>query len=409
MGLEVSEGTIVAFHVAVGASVAEGDPLVEVETDKALTDVVAPRDGIVIGLDADVGDTVAVGGTLVRLGDHADESAADATPAAGEPAPVAAAESAPAAAAEPAAAPAAAAGAPDGATGAHRIRAAPVARRAASRLGVALEAVAGTGPRGRITLGDVERAAEEGSNGAAAAQAPATAAAPGGERREPMSATRRAIARRMTESQQIPQFGLGREIDATWLLAEKRRLTDAGAVKVSVNDLLIQALAEAVVRNPGLAVSYAPDPDGGHPQLLRRDDVDVGLAVATDRGLLVPVIRRAHERPLTELVLERSRLVEAARSGRIDLAEMTGATVSLSSLAAFGVDRFGAMLNPGESAILAVGRAVDRVVPRDRGFAVVPMVALTLTVDHRVVDGATGGHALADLADLLEGAMTWRP
>ncbi|MDX6655954.1 MAG: hypothetical protein QOH62_747, partial [Solirubrobacteraceae bacterium] len=202
MGLEVSEGTIVAFHVAVGASVAEGDPLVEVETDKALTDVVAPRDGIVIGLDADVGDTVAVGGTLVRLGDHADESAADATPAAGEPAPVAAAESAPAAAAEPAAAPAAAAGAPDGATGAHRIRAAPVARRAASRLGVALEAVAGTGPRGRITLADVELAAAEGSNGA-------------GERREAMSATRRAIARRMTESQQVPQFGLAREIDAT--------------------------------------------------------------------------------------------------------------------------------------------------------------------------------------------------
>ena len=396
MGLEVSEGTIVAFHIDVGARVAEGDPLVEVETDKALTDVVAPRDGIVLGLDAEVGDTVVVGATIVRLGDHAGDGAPDATPAAGEPAPVPVAESAPAARTEPAAAPAALASAPNGA---HRIRAAPVARRAASRLGVALEAVAGTGPRGRITLGDVELAAERSSNGTA----------DGGERREPMTATRRAIARRMTSSQQIPQFGLGREIDATWLLAEKRRLSDAGPMKVSVNDLLIQALAEAVVRNPGLGVAYAPDPDGGHPQLLRRDGVDVGLAVATDRGLLVPVIRRAHERPLAELVLERSRLVDAARSGRIDLAEMTGATVSLSSLAAFGVDRFNAMLNPGESAILAVGRAVDRVVPRDRGFAVVPMLALTLTVDHRVVDGAMGGRALSDLADLLEGAMTWRP
>jgi pyruvate dehydrogenase E2 component (dihydrolipoamide acetyltransferase) len=369
MGLEVSEGTIVAFHVEVGAHVAEGDPLVELETDKAITDVVAPRDGIVVGLDAEVGDTVAVGATLLRLGDHADDDAA----------------AAPAAAA-PAAAP----------NGGERIRAAPVARRAAGKLGVTLEAVAGTGPRGRITLADVELAAAEGSNGA-------------GERREPMSATRRAIARRMTESQQVPQFGLTREIDATWLLAEKRRLADAGPARVSVNDLLIQALAEAVVRNPGLAVAYAPDPDGGDPQLLRRDGVDVGLAVATDRGLLVPVIRRAHERPLAELVAERSRLVAAARSGRIDLAEMTGATVSLSSLAAFGVERFNAMLNPGESAILAVGRAVDRVVPRDRGVAVVPMVALTLTVDHRVVDGATGGHALADLAGLLEGGMTWRP
>jgi pyruvate dehydrogenase E2 component (dihydrolipoamide acetyltransferase) len=224
-----------------------------------------------------------------------------------------------------------------------------------------------------------------------------------------MTATRRAIARRMTESQQIPQFGLHREIDATWLLAEKRRLSAAGPVKVSVNDLLVQALAEAVVRNPGLAVAYAPGADGGHPQLLHREGVDVGLAVATERGLLVPVIRQAHERALAELVLERSRLVEAARDGRLGLAEMSGATISLSSLAAFGVDRFGAMLNPGESAILAVGRTVDRVVPRDRGFAVVPMVALTLTVDHRVVDGATGGRALADLAELLEGGMTWRP
>jgi pyruvate dehydrogenase E2 component (dihydrolipoamide acetyltransferase) len=287
-----------------------------------------------------------------------------------------------------------------GATGAHRIRAAPVARRAAGRLGVALEAVTGTGPRGRITLGDVERAAGDASNGAAAGD---------GGRLEPMTATRRAIARRMTESQQIPQFALAREIDATWLLAEKQRLSDAGPMKVSVNDLLVQALAETVVRHPDLALAYAPDPDGGHPQVRRRDGADIGLAVATDRGLLVPVIRRAHERSLAELVLERARLVDAARSGRIDLAEMTGATVSLSSLAAFGVDGFGAMLNPGESAILAVGRAVDRVVPRDRGLAVVPTIALTLTVDHRVVDGATGGRALGELADLLEGGMTWRP
>ena len=393
MGLEVSEGTVVAFHVEVGARVAEGDPLVEVETDKALTDVVAPRDGIVIGFDAGVGDTVAVGATLVRLGDQAGETASGATTAAGEPAQTTAATSAPVAVAEPAAAPAAVAA---NSTGAHRIRAAPVARRAAGRLGVALESVTGTGPRGRITLSDVERAAGEGSNGAPPAA-------------QPMSATRRAIARRMTESQQIPQFALSREIDATWLLAEKRRLSDAGPVKISVNDLLVQALAEAVTRHPDLGTSFAPASDGGHPQVLRRDGVDVGLAVATDRGLLVPVIRRAHERPLAELVLERSRLVEAARSGRIDLAEMSGATVSLSSLAAFGVDSFNAMLNPGESAILAVGRAVDRVVPRERGLAVLPMIALTLTVDHRVVDGATGGRALAELAELLEGGMTWRP
>jgi pyruvate dehydrogenase E2 component (dihydrolipoamide acetyltransferase) len=395
MGLEVAEGTVVALHAPVGATVAEGDPLVEVETDKALTDIVAPRDGVVVAYSVEVGDTVPVGATLLRLGDDADDL---------EP-------TADAAAPEPVAAPAtvavgngAAPAAPDNAParGAQRIRAAPVARRAAAHLGVALEQVAGSGPRGRVTLGDVERAARERSAGEPPAPAPS------GERLEPMSATRRAIARRMTESQQIPQFSLEREIDATWLLAEKTRIAAETPVKVGVNDLLLQALAEAVVRTLDLATSFVPAADGGQPQVLRREGVDIGLAVATDRGLLVPVVRRAHERGLGELALERVRLTEAARSGRLDLAEMSGATVSLSSLASFGVDRFTAMLNPGESAILAVGRSVERVVPRERGVAIVPVLSLTLTLDHRVVDGATGAHALAGLADLLEGAMVWR-
>jgi pyruvate dehydrogenase E2 component (dihydrolipoamide acetyltransferase) len=392
MGLEVVEGTVVTLHVEVGAAVAEGDPLVEVETDKALTDVVAPRDGIVVGYAVEVGATVGVGATLLRLGDHAEDGEAPAEAAALEP--VAAAVGGDGASA--------AAPAETAAGGTHRIRAAPVARRAAAHLGVALDGVAGTGPRGRITLDDVERAARERS----AAPLPPPAAP--GERLEPMSATRRVIARRMTESQQIPQFALERDIDATWLLEQKRRIAAETPVRVGVNDLLLQALAEVVVRTPDLASAYVPAADRGHPQVLRRDGVDVGLAVATERGLLVPVVRRAHERTLGELALERVRLTEAARSGRLDLAEMSGATVSLSSLASFGVDRFTAMLNPGESAILAVGRSVDRVVPRERGVAIVPVLSLTLTLDHRVVDGATGAKALAELAELLEGAMAWR-
>jgi len=396
MGLEVVEGTIVSFHVAVGARVCEGDPLVEVETDKAITDVVAPRDGVVVALVAQEGDTVPVGASLVQLGEHADDREGAAEPPAPAPAPVAAAAPAANGAATALLEPT------PPAKGAHQIRAAPVARRAAEQLGVALEAITGTGPRGRITLADVKRAAADG--------APETAAEPPAQdgRLEPMTATRRAIARRMTESQQIPQFTLDREIDATWLLAEKQRLSAAGPLKVSVNDLLVQALAQIVLRHPSLATAFVPGQEDGHPQLRRHPGADVGLAVATDRGLLVPVIRRAHERPLSELVLERARLVEAARSGRIDLAELTGATISLSSLAAFGIDRFNAMLNPGESAILAVGRAVDRVVARDRGLAVIPSLTLSLTVDHRVLDGAIGARALTDLAELLEGRMEWR-
>jgi pyruvate dehydrogenase E2 component (dihydrolipoamide acetyltransferase) len=399
-GLEVTEGTVTAVHVAVGDAVSEGDPLLEVETDKALSDVVAPRDGVVVALDAQVGDTLPVGAVLVRLADGAGEApAADpAEGAAADPAEGAAADPAEAAAAAAAAAPATAvqarrgtgSAAPPASAGPNgRLRAAPVARRAAARHGIALETVRGTGPRGRITLADVERAVGQ-----------ARAAAGAVER---MSPTRRVIARRMTASQAIPQYSLDRDVDATWLLAEKERLAAASPVAPGVNDLLLQALAETVRRHPALAEQFV-EPDG----VRRRDGAAIGLAVATDRGLLVPVIRAVHRRTLAELVAERRRLVEAARAGRLAREEMEGATITLSSLASFGVDRFAAMLNPGEAAILAVGRTTDRVVPRGRGLAVVPAMTLTLTLDHRVVDGAVGAAALADLAALLEGEMTWR-
>jgi pyruvate dehydrogenase E2 component (dihydrolipoamide acetyltransferase) len=229
-----------------------------------------------------------------------------------------------------------------------------------------------------------------------------------------MSVMRRAVARRMTQSQLIPQFSLERDIDASWLLGEKDRLTAArqgagGPAVPGLNDLLLQAMAEMVLRHPDLGLSFVEGQDGEAPRLRRRDGVDVGLAVATARGLLVPVIRGLHERPLAEVAAERTRLVGLARSGRLALEEMGGAALTLSSLASFGVDRFRAMVNPGESCILAVGRVVDRAVPRGRGIDVVPTLSLTLTVDHRVADGAVAAAALAELASLLEGRMTWRP
>jgi pyruvate dehydrogenase E2 component (dihydrolipoamide acetyltransferase) len=378
LGLEVTEGTVAAIHVAIGARVAEGDPLLELETDKALTDVVAPRAAVVRSVDVQIGDTVAIGATLVVLADELEEAMVAAT-SGSEPLRSA---------------------------GDARVRAAPVARRAAVQLGVALGDVPGTGPRGRITLKDVERAA-----GAQLTNGTPRTRDGGAERDrlEPLSSTRRAVARRMTTSQQIPQFALSREIDAGWLLGEKQRVSADGDAKVSINDLLVQSLAETVLRHPDLALSYVqPNAGEEHAQYRRRDTVDVGLAVATRRGLLVPVLRHAHDSPLHELASERVRLVGAARSGRLSLQEMTGATITLSSLASFGVDAFAAMLNPGESAILAVGRTLDRVVARGRGLAIVPTMSLTLTIDHRVMDGASGGAALSELAELLEGGMTWR-
>jgi pyruvate dehydrogenase E2 component (dihydrolipoamide acetyltransferase) len=365
MGLEVSEGLVTAVLVAPGDTVAEGDTVVEVETDKAIAEVPAPRDGVVTSIAVEVGDTVPVGAPLVQIGDDVEGA--------------------------------------NGANGAYRRRAAPIARRAAARFGIALEDVAGTGPGGRITLDDVERVAGESESAAAV-----PVGASSGERLEPLSTTRQTIARRLTESQLVPQYTLTREIDATWMMAEKARLSAEGPAKVGVLDLLVQTTAEALARHPQLAASFVPAADGQPPMHRHPDGIDLGLAVATERGLLAPVIRRAHELALPELALERTRLIEAARSGRLGPADMAGAAATLSSLGTFGVDSFKAMLNPGESTILAVGRTVEKVVPSDRGLAVVPTLSLTFTLDHRVVDGAAGGLALSELAELLEGGMQWR-
>ncbi|HEX2392822.1 MAG TPA: dihydrolipoamide acetyltransferase family protein [Solirubrobacterales bacterium] len=380
MGLEVSEGTVTAVLVAVGDTVSAGDTVVEVETDKAIAEVAAPESGEISAVLVTVGETVSVGAPMVRIGAP---SPSQASPGSVPSRPEQDGAATPAAAGE-------------SANGARRLRAAPIARRAAAKHGLALESIGGSGPAGRITLGDVERAARE--------RAPADPAG----RLESLSATRQSIARRLTESQLIPQYQLSRDIDASWLLAEKRRLTDAGPAKVGVVDLLLQGLAETLVRHPLLAASFIPAYGGAPPQLRRPESIDLGLAVATERGLLVPVLRAVEEMRLADLVLERARLVELARAGRLGAAEMGGSVATLSSLGSFGVDRFNAMLNPGESAILAVGRTVERAVPRERGIAVVPTLSLTFTFDHRVVDGATGAAALSELAGLLEGEMTWR-
>jgi pyruvate dehydrogenase E2 component (dihydrolipoamide acetyltransferase) len=379
LGLEVSEATVLEILVAVGDEVAADAPLVEMETDKANTEVLASRAGFVVALDVEVGQVVPVGAHVAAIGDRADELA-DLEPGA--------------ASASAASVDAGSARADGAASVAGRLRAAPVARRAAQRLGVVLADVPGTGPRGRITLRDVE---------SAAAASPETY-----DGLEPLTPLRRAIARRMTASQLIPQYQLERDVDATHLLRQKeaQAAIPGDGPAPGVNDLLMQAIAEMVVRNPALATVFA---DGPEPGLSRHEDVGVGLAVATDRGLVVPVLRAVHRRGLRELAGERQALVAAAREGRLTLDQMTGAAITLSNLASFGIDRFTAMLNPGESAIVAVGRVTERVVPRGRGLAVVPMLTLTSSFDHRTVDGAVGGAALADLAELLEGGMTWRP
>jgi pyruvate dehydrogenase E2 component (dihydrolipoamide acetyltransferase) len=404
MGLEVTEGTVVEILVAPGQSVAKDDPVMVLATDKADADIVAPVSGVVRSIGAAVGDTVEVGATLLLLSDTADEPLDQ-----GLLSEVAPSESP--AVSDLSTADRAGSTLPldfVAAIVSPRLRVAPVARRAALAHGIALEELAGTGPRGRITLSDVKRAIADRGD-AADRSVPSAPDEPSSDGLEVLSSMRRAIARRMTASQRdIPQFQLVREVDVTHMLAQKTAAAAAvtqGGVPPGVNDLLMQAIAEMLVRFPDLAAAYV---DSEAPALRRRDTVDIGLAVATDRGLLVPVIRCIHERTLREIAADRKRLVDAARAGTLGLQEMTGGVMTLSNLGSFGIDRFTAMVNPGESAIIAVGRVCDRVVPRGRGTAVLPFLTVTLSLDHRVVDGATGARALAELGDLLEGAMQWR-
>jgi pyruvate dehydrogenase E2 component (dihydrolipoamide acetyltransferase) len=467
MGLEVAEGVVLSLPVEVGQAVSEGDVIAEVETDKAIAEVAASRDGVITSIEVAVEDTVPIGTVLVRIGDSAEEiggapsapsgdaipatepadaeAAADAIAAGGPigepvasasgsgsasvapanggsaaaPAPVASAGgSTPANGSGSATAPVANGGSataiaptPEAPNGARKVRAAPIARRAAAANGIELSSVTGSGPSGRITLGDVEKAIAAGTSTQAPAKgAPAAippSAVPGGGRLEPLSATRQSIARRLSESQLVPSYTLTREIDAGWLLAEKSRITASGPVKVGVLDLLLLGLGETIKRHPQLAASFVPAKDGQPASLRHPEGIDLGVAVATDRGLLVPVVRGVEKMTVADLVIERSRVVDLTRNGRLGPADMGGAAATLSSLGTFGVDSFTAMLNPGESAILAAGRAVDRLIPKDRGIAVAPMISLTFTFDHRVVDGAVGGAALSELAELLEGGIEW--
>lgn len=396
LGLEVLEGTVTAFHCAKGDRVAKEQAVVELATDKVDTEVVAPCDGYVLALHANVGDTVTIGAVLLTLGDTPDDDGADlVTPATSPQQPLSESRRGVSQLAV-------------SQSGAHTIRAASVARRMARDLGIDVSVLTGTGPRGRITVADVQAAARR-------AEATLTATEYHGlspqqtlkadQRLEPLTRMRRTIARRMTASQrEIPQFSLERSIAAEHLFAFKESQVAAGR-RISLNDLLIQALADADKEHDLLRAAYV---DGEEPTLRRQDETHVGLAVATPRGLVVPVIRDPSRKTLQEIASERNRLVHAARTESLRLPELTGGTITLSNLGGFGIDRFTAMVNPGESAILAVGRTIEQLVPDGRGIRVRPELTLTMTFDHRVIDGAVGAAALRDLANLLEGDMKWR-
>ncbi|TMB72305.1 MAG: 2-oxo acid dehydrogenase subunit E2 [Chloroflexi bacterium] len=376
LGLTMDEGRVIAWHKKEGDRIAKGEILFEVETDKANMEIESPASGYVRRILLPVDASAPVATVIGLISDTADEP----LPSLSEVVPSAAKATPPVAAATPSVA--AMTPPSDG----ERVRSSPAARKRAQELGVDIASVRGTGPGGRINIEDVEAAA----GGPAAARA-----APGGngvpEKREPLSRMRRAVAEAMTRSvREAPQFSISRDVDMS--NADRRRKA-AGA---SYTDVIVSAAAKALRAHPRLRSRLDGD------ALVMTERIDVGIAIALDAGLIVPVVRDAETKGLAALKDERERLEAAVRSGHAPGDAFGGAAITVSNLGTLGVDRFTAIVNPPEAAILAVGRVADRVTAVGGTPTVRPIASLTLSVDHRVADGADAARYLADVVKELE-------
>jgi pyruvate dehydrogenase E2 component (dihydrolipoamide acetyltransferase) len=415
-GIEMQEGTVTAWHFAPGQSVAKGDALLDVETEKIVNSVEAPVSGVLRRIIGAPGEVRAVG-ELIGVFAGADVPEAEverfigsfvAADASFEPRTTTPQSAAPASTAAPAPATAGPAVADTDAEGDARVS--PIARRVAIELGVDLGQVRGTGRNGRISKQDVEAfAAARGataagaaaSAGAARAHDSTAASAPiAGETpavsRERLSATRATIARRLLESkQQIPHFRLCITVDAAPAVAHRAALRDRG-IAVSLNDLVVRACALALVQHRDLNARFEGD------EILRYRDADVCVAVATDAGLMTPVVRAANAKEVRQIAAETADLADKARTGRLAREDIAGGSFTVSNLGMHGVERFDAVINPPQVAILAVGAVRSAIVPIGGAPAVGQVMELTLSCDHRVVDGAVGAGFLATLRDLLE-------
>jgi pyruvate dehydrogenase E2 component (dihydrolipoamide acetyltransferase) len=393
LGQGMESGTIVKWLKAEGDQVEKGEPLYELDTDKVTQEVEAEASGVLLKItvaegEADVGTTIAV------IGEQGEDVSAIAA-AEEPPAPAAAEEpSAP----EPAPAePVAAVAAPAEGNGAGaRVKASPLARRIARERGIELGSLKGTGPEGRVVAEDVERAAA----GAPGAPTPTVTAAPPGEvKRVPLTSLRRTIARRLTEAWQAPAFQIAMSADMTRAQGLHDRLaeqTKEGESRPTVTDILTKACAAALMRHRAVNALWAEDAIELHPS------ANVGIAVAIEAGLVVPVIHQAERRTIAELAAARADIVTRARGNKLRQEDLDGGTFTISNLGMFGVDQFVAVLNPPQAAILAVGAIEPKAVPTKLGFEARPLMTMTLTCDHRALDGATAADFLRTVKAFLE-------
>ena len=413
----MEEGRLVTWSRKEGDVVKTGDVLAEVETDKAIMELVARADGVLLKLLVPEGTAAPVGTVLGVIGAAGEDISALTGGAASAAAPAA---SAPAAAKSPAAAPAAppapAAPAPAATTpsapaapGAPAAggfnRASPLARRLAGDAGLDIRAIAGSGPGGRIIKRDIEAAITAPAPASASpASAPARALAiPSGDgfRDIPLTQIRKTIAKRLAESiGPIPTFYLTAEYDLSKVMELRRAMAELGDdFKVSVNDVLLKAVATALAQHPEVNSHWLGD------RIRQHDRVHLGMAVATDDGLIVPVIFDAHLKRMKDLSREAKELAKKARERKLKPEEYTGSTFSVSNLGMFGIDQFTAIINPPECGILAIGTASEQVVVVDGAVGTRTVLRVTMSCDHRAIDGAVGARFMQTLRRMIENPL----
>jgi pyruvate dehydrogenase E2 component (dihydrolipoamide acetyltransferase) len=375
-------GKLVAWRKTEGERVAKGEPLLEIETDKAVLEIESPADGILAGVKARAGDVVAVGKIIAWIVGPG-ESPPSEVVLSGSPVP---------GVTEPKRAAAPAIPAPAAGTGA---QISPKARRLAKEHGVNITSLRGSGPGGEILASDVLAAAE--SRGSSSAIAPGV---------ETPSSIGRLMAERTTQSwTTVPHFFVVREIDAGALIEVRERMgsaiQQARGIKLTHTDFLVALIARVLVKHPRMNASW----NNGVIRL--HQEVNIGVAMAVDEGVVATVIHNADKADLGEIGVQRRDLTERARAGRLRPSDIAGATFTISNLGMYRVDAFSAIISPPQAAILAVGSIADRVVPIDGRPAIRPMMTLTLSCDHRVVDGARAAVFLNEVAEAVRQPENW--
>lgn len=393
LGLTMEEGTIARWLKQEGDTVSAGEAILEITTDKLTSEVESERDGVLLKIVAKEGEDIPVKGILGYIGE------------AGESVGASAAENAKPA--QPEAAPAPAMPSASG-----RVRISPLAKKTAAKLGVDYSGIAGSGPMGRIVQKDVIAAAE---NAKPAAPSPAPAPAPEkkaaaasalelmeGDEVVRLAGMRRVVAERMTKSaQEIPTVTQNVKVDVTRLMAFRKKVNEELGVRYSLNDYVIKATAKALKNNRHILVSI----DGGN--IIKRAHVNIGMAVALDDGLIVPVIKDADKLSIEEISAKAKDLAERARSNKLGMEEYKGSTFSISNLGMFGVETFDPIINQPDAGILGVCAVQDELTMDDEGnISRRQFMRISFTFDHRLIDGATAAKFELAIKELLENPMS---